>query len=136
MTGFRMLEHTADTGLVASGATIAEAFAGAAEGLFAIIAEVASVKETELRRLEISEENTEDLLFTWLNNLIYLLDTEMLIFRRFDVSLCDGKTLKAVCYGEKYDASRHHLKTGIKAATYHMLRVDTEKNQVQVIFDI
>jgi len=48
----------------------------------------------------------------------------------------DGRQLKATCYGEKYDPSRHHLKTGVKSATYHMLKVDKENNQVQVIFDV
>jgi SHS2 domain-containing protein len=28
------------------------------------------------------------------------------------------------------------LKTGVKSATYHMLKVDGEKNRVQVIFDV
>jgi SHS2 domain-containing protein len=42
----------------------------------------------------------------------------------------------ADCFGEKYDASRHRLKTGVKSATYHMLEVDSAKNRVQVIFDV
>jgi SHS2 domain-containing protein len=60
----------------------------------------------------------------------------MLLFKRFDIVELDGCRLTAVCYGEKYDPSRHHLKTGVKSATYHLLKVDREKNQVQVIFDI
>lgn len=136
MRRFRILEHTADIGLVAYGASLAEAFANAAYGLFAIIAELRSVKETESRKLEISEGSPEDLLFEWLNSLIYLFDTEMLLLKRFDVTEFDGKRIKAECFGERYDASRHRLKTGIKAATYHLLTVDREKNQVRVIFDI
>ena len=59
-----------------------------------------------------------------------------LLFKGFDmVEFGDGR-LQAVCRGEKYDPSRHQLKTGVKSATYHMLKVDKEKNQVQVIFDI
>jgi len=76
------------------------------------------------------------LLFEWLNRLIYFLDVDMLLLKRFDISDLDENRLKAVCYGEKYDPSRHHLKTGVKSATYHMLKVDREKNQVRVIFDI
>jgi SHS2 domain-containing protein len=44
--------------------------------------------------------------------------------------------LKAVCHGEKYDQGRHHLKTGIKSATYHMLDVNRRDNTVRVIFDV
>ncbi len=136
MRRYRILEHTADIGLVAYGASLAEAFANAAYGLFSIIAELRSVKETESRKLEISEGSPEDLLFEWLNSLIYLFDAEMLLLKRFDVTEFDGKRIKAECYGERYDVSRHHLKIGVKAATYHMLKVDAEKNQVRVIFDI
>lgn len=136
MKRFRLIEHTADIGLIAYGRSLAEAFANAAYGLFSIIAELKTVKETESRQLELSEEDSEALLFEWLNRLIYLFDVDMLLLRRFDVADFDGRGLKAICYGEKYDPSRHHLKMGVKSATYHMMKVDKEKNQVRVIFDI
>lgn len=136
MKRFQLIEHTADVGLIAYGQTLAEAFANAAYGLFSIIAELKTVKETESRQLELSEEDPEALLFEWLNRLIYLFDVEMLLFKRFDVRDFDEHGLKATCYGEKYDSSRHQLKTEVKAATYHLLKVDSEKNQVQVILDI
>jgi len=133
---FELIEHTADVGLMAYGETLAEAFANAAYGLFSIIAELDGVEETESRTVEIAEDDLEGLLFEWLNHLIYLFDVEMLLFKRFDIINLDGSSLKAVCYGEKYDPHRHHLKTGVKSATYHMLKVDRKNNQVQVIFDI
>ncbi len=133
---FQFIEHTADIGLIAYGQSLSEAFANAACGLFSIIAELKTVKEIESRQLELSEEDPEALLFEWLNRLIYLFDVEMLLLKRFDIRDFDGRGLKAICYGEKYDPSRHQLKTGVKAATYHMLKVDREKNQVQVIFDV
>lgn len=136
MKRFQLIEHTADVGLVAYGKTLAEAFANAAYGLFSIIAELKTVKENESRQIEISGEDLEGLLFEWLNSLIYFFDVDMLLFKRFDIKYLDRRQLKAVGYGEKYDSSRHRLKTGVKSATYHMLKVDEEKNQVQVIFDV
>jgi len=136
MKKFEIIEHTADTGLIAYGESLAEAFANAAYGMFWIIADVDDVKEIESRRVTVSEPDMEGLLFEWLNDLIYLFDVETLLFRRFDiVEFGDGK-LEAVCHGEKYDPSRHRLKTEVKSATYHMLEVDGEKNMVRVIFDI
>ena len=136
MNKFKLIEHTADIGLVAYGRTLAEAYANAAYGLFSIITEPGTVNETESRRLALSEDDPEALLFEWLNRLIYFFDVEMLLFKRFDITSFNGHELKAICYGEKYDPSRHQLKAGVKSATYHMLKVDREKNQVQVIFDI
>jgi SHS2 domain-containing protein len=136
MKRFQFIEHTADMGLIAYGRTLAEAFANAAYGMFSIITELRAVKEIESRRLELHEDDLEALLFGWLNSLIYFFDVEMLLFKRFDISELGEKQLKAICYGEKYDPSRHQLKIGVKSATYHMLKVDKEKSQVRVIFDV
>ena len=136
MKRFELIEHTADMGLAAYGKDLAEAFANAAYGMFSIIAELDNVKEIESRRVEINEDDIESLLFEWLNSLLYYFDVETLIFKRFDIIEFGEDHLAADCYGEKYDPSRHHLKTGVKSATYHMLEVDKAKNRVQVIFDV
>jgi SHS2 domain-containing protein len=136
MKRFELVEHTADMGLKAYGRTLAEAFANAAYGMFSVIADLERVRETESRRVEVSEDDAESLLFEWLNSLLYYFDVEGLIFKRFDMVEFGEKHLAADCRGEKYDASRHRLKLGVKSATYHMLEVNSEKNQVQVIFDV
>lgn len=136
MKKYELVEHTSDIGLVAYGKTLAEAFANAASGMFSIIAEVDTVNEAESRRVEITADDVEGLLFEWLNYLLYLFDVETLLFRRFEIDEFEDKSLIAVCRGEKYDPSRHRLKTGVKSATYHMLEVDREKNRVRVIFDV
>ena len=133
---YEFIEHTADIGLVAYGDTLAGAFANAAYGMFSIIAELDAVREAESRRVEVSADDIEGLLFDWLNSLLYYLDVEMLLFRRFDIIEFGDTRLVAVCYGEKYDPSRHHLKTGVKSATYHTMEVDRAENRVRVIFDI
>jgi len=136
MKRFELIEHTADMGLVAYGHDLSEAFANAAYGLFSIIADLNRVQEKECRRVELKEEDTEALLFEWLNHLLYVFDVEMLLLKRFDIEHFDGSGLKATCHGEKYDPSRHRLKTGVKSATYHLLKVDRENNRVQVILDL
>ncbi len=136
MRRYRLIEHTADIGLVAYGQNLAEAFGNAAYGMFSIIADLKTVREVESRQLELSEKDLDSLLFEWLNRLLYFFDVETLLFRRFDINELDDHHLEAVCYGEEYDPARHRIKLGVKSATYHMLRVDREKNRVQVIFDV
>ena len=136
MPKFKLIEHTADIGLTAYGKTLAEAFANAAYGMFSIMTEVRRVREREARRVELNDKEPEMLLFDWLNSLLYFFDVETLLFKRFDVELFDGNNLKAICYGEKYDPLRHQIKLGVKSATYHLLKVDKDKNQVRVIFDV
>jgi SHS2 domain-containing protein len=133
---FRLIEHTADIGLIAYGQDLAGAFANAGYGLFSIITDLRKVRQAESRTVEFEGKDYESLLFEWLNQLIYLFDVEMLILKRFDIERFNTHQLRATCYGEEYNSSRHQLKLGVKSATYHMLKVDTEKNQVLVIFDV
>jgi SHS2 domain-containing protein len=133
---FKLIEHTADIGLIAYGQNLGEAFSNAAYGLFSIITDLRKVRNVESRTVELEEKGPEDLLFAWLNHLIYLFDAEQIVFKKCDIQEFDGHKIKAVCYGEKVDPSRHEMKLGVKAATYHMLKVDPEKNEVQVILDI
>jgi SHS2 domain-containing protein len=134
---FELIEHTADVGIVAYGADVKEAFANAARGMFSLIVEAGSVRETAHRDIEVTAPDEESLLVTWLNELIYLFDVENVLFSRFEIIELDATRLKARAYGEPVDDTRHMLKTGIKAATYHMVEVDRSKGgRVQVLFDI
>ena len=136
MKRFELIEHTADIGLKAFGRNLAEAFANAAYGMFSIMTELEKVREVESRRVKVSADDIEGLLFEWLNSLLYYFDVEMLLFKRFDIIEFGETRLVADCYGEKYDASRHQIKIGVKSATYHTLEVDRVNNRVRVIFDI
>ena len=134
---FEIIDHTADVGIVAYGADMSQAFANAARALFSLITELDDVAEVLYRDVELTAPDEEGLLVEWLNELIYLFDTENIIFKRFDIIELNHTQLKARSYGEKVDKSKHKLKTGVKAATYHMLKVDKDDGcQVQVLFDI
>ena len=134
---FEIIDHTADVGIIAYGASISQAFTNAARALFSLITELDNVEEVVYRDIELVAPDQESLLVEWLNELIYLFDAENIIFKRFDITQLNSTRLKARSYGEKVDSAKHKLKTGVKAATYHMLKVDkTNGCQVQVLFDI
>ena len=134
---FEIVDHTADVGIVAYGADVSQAFANAAKALFSLITELDDVEEFLHRDIELTAPDEESLLVEWLNELIYLFDTENIVFKRFDITKPNNTQLKARSYGEKVDSSKHRLKTGVKAATYHMLKIDKGKVcRVKVLFDI
>jgi len=134
---FEIVDHTADVGIIAYGADVSQAFTNAARALFSLITELDNVEEFLHRDIELTAPDEESLLVEWLNELIYLFDTENIIFKRFDVTKLNNTHLKARSYGEKVDSSKHRLKTGVKAATYHMLKIDKGNDyQVKVLFDI
>jgi SHS2 domain-containing protein len=134
---FEILNHTADVGIIAYGADMKQAFANMARGLFSLITDLDDVEEVIHRDAELTAADEESLLVEWLNELIYQFDTEGIIFKRFDIIQLDNTRLRARGYGEKVDKSRHKIKMGVKAATYHMLKVERGNGgRVQVLFDI
>ncbi|MFC2056051.1 archease [Chloroflexota bacterium] len=134
---FEILNHTADVGIIAYGDDTKEAFANAAKGLFSLITELDNVEESEHRDIELTAPDQESLLVEWLNELVYLFDAENMLFKKFDITQFSNTHLKARSYGHKVDSSKHKLKMGIKAATYHMLKIDKSNgSKVQVLFDI
>ena len=134
---FELIDHTADIGIIAYGADMKQAFANAARALFSLITDLEDVKEVLHQDTELTATDKEGLLVEWLNELIYQFDAENMLFKRFDITELNNTQLKARSYGEKVDRLRHKLKIGVKAATYHMLRIDKEDGcKVQVIFDI
>ncbi len=135
---FEIVEHTADVGIVAYGRDVAELFANAALALFSLITDVGTIEQKLQLNVEISGEDTDSLLVEWLNELIYTFDVKRMVFGRFDISEMAGNRLEAVCYGEKIDPSKHRLKLGVKAATYHMLQLDRNGDgyRARVILDV
>jgi len=134
---FEIVNHTADVSIIAYGTDMSQAFANAARALFNLITELDDVAEILYRDIELTAPDQESLLVEWLNELIYLFDTEHILFKKFDITELNSTRLKARSYGEKVDSSKHRLKTEVKAATYHMLKVDKDNGcKVQVLFDI
>ena len=136
MKRFDIIEHTADAGIIAYGAELKEAFANAAYAMFDLIADLEAVREDVCRQIEVEAEDRESLVISWLNELLYIFDVERTVFRRFDILQLGETGLKAECYGEPVNQWRHGLKAGVKAATYHMLKIEKSNGySIQVILD-
>ena len=135
---FEIIDHTADVGIVAYGADVEELFSNAALALFSLITEPESIKGKLHFDLTVNSEDRDSLLVEWLNELIYLFDVEHILFNRFDIESLTRNQLKATCYGETFDPIKHKVKVGVKAATYHMLKLDKNGGgyKAQIIFDI
>ena len=136
---YEIMEHTADVGLRVFGKDLKELFANAAEGLFdLIVGDLGTIQPEQMISLTVEAQDLEELFADWLRELLYLCNAERWLFSKFEVLDIDSKRLKARCFGEPYDPSRHEWEMEIKAVTYHRLRVEevTAGWRAQVIFDI
>jgi SHS2 domain-containing protein len=132
---YEEIDHTADVGIRAHGRTLDELFANAAEGMFSLVADLAKVKPVGEIEVRLAAEDVPTLLVRWLSELLYVHETEHLLFSAFDV-LVQGTSLTGRARGEPIDKARHELQLAIKAVTRHGLRVDPKEGIAEVIFDI
>ena len=132
---YEEIEHTADVGIRAYGNTLEELFAAAAEGMFSLIADLSKVRPVGEGEVRVRGTDPPQLLVNWLQELLFLHETQRLLFVDFDVRI-DGMVLAGKARGEAIDKARHELKLAIKAVTYHGLTVDPKAGTAQVIFDI
>ena len=120
---FEILEHPADVGFLAHGETREELFQNAAAAMFSLACDPAAIEEKERRELLAEGEGIEALLYAWLAEVLAVADAEGLVFRRAEVGEISERRVRGVAYGEKFDRTRHHAGTYIKAVTFHQLEV-------------
>lgn len=97
-----------------------------------------SVRPSGLLELEAKGNDSASLLVSWLAEILFQAETREWAFREFKVADLSGMQVRGWGLGEPLDLKRHHVKTEIKAPTYHMLELKEEAGQwiAQVIFDI
>ena len=120
---YRIIEHTADIGIEIETRSLAGVFIHSADALKNIIFGKVRLEENLKREIELEEKDTEILLVTFLNELLYLLEVERFAFSRMEISEIDGKKLKVILYGSLFDPSRTKAEREIKSATYHQINV-------------
>ena len=114
--------HEADIGVRGSGATLEEAFAGAALALTSAICDPTTVLPQQSLTIDCAAPDLELLLVDWLNALIYRMATRHLLFSRFELKI-DGTRLHATAWGEPVDVARHQPAAEAKGVSYCELKV-------------
>lgn len=132
---YRRLEHTADAMVEVHGKDLDERFGNAAYALFDQITDVTKVEPKGEMEVILSAESRDQLLVDFLQELLFLNDTEDLVFSEFDVKT-DGHKLEAHVRGEKFDDQRHPKRSVVKGVTYHKLEFDDERGIITILFDV
>ncbi len=138
MGGFELVEHTADVGVIATGATLAEALAWVAKGMFSVIVNLDKVEPREQIEVSVESADTHALVVDWLNELVYRHEAEGFVPCEFRVTVGDDRaSLTATCEGEPVDPMRHGPLDVVKAATYHKLDVSHDDEwRIRVFLDV
>lgn len=129
MTGFEILEHTADMGFRVRGASADALFANAAAALASITMDNSRAKPLVRHPVLTEGDSLEERLVHWLNEVLWLIDGRGIAPARFE---------SAAVWGEPRDTAKHPPRLVVKAVTFHQLRVwqDAEGWGAEVYLDV
>jgi len=137
LKGFRLLDiATADMAFEAYGKDLNELFSNAAIAITSVMFE-GDIGQKIIKKIELEEDEDIVLLQKWLSEIVYLHESERLLFSKFDVKT-NGRKLSATIYGEKYDKKKHKFIIDVKAVTYHKMSIEKTKNgyKCTVVVDV
>ena len=141
---YKFLEEigTADIAFEATGRDLPELFRDAADATMNVMIDnLDAIEPRETRRILLSNDEIDMLLFDFLQELIYLKDAERLLLRLREAQLQEKDQkyfLNAEAAGEPLDAARHHQRADVKAVTLHDFSVEKEDSgwKARVLLDI
>lgn len=137
-TTVERIGHIADVGLRVKAANAADAFVAVAQGMFEILLSRREANEVEEWSIHVTAEDWQDLLVTWLEELLYRFEMEEMVPASIEIKHLDPEQLEARVRGERLDPDRHEVGTQILAVTSNHIYA-RELNggfEIQIVFDI
>jgi len=135
---YEQFDHTADIGVRIFGRNLKELFENAAFALFDIAADLEGLTSSISLTFDIKAENLDELLLSWLDELLFNFCTKSILFFDFKIKSVSKDHLTAKAFGRHVGENKNRLKTEIKAVTYHELKIQKVKSgfEATVIFDV
>ncbi len=122
ISSWEHFEHGADIGIRGIAPTLEQAFEQAAVAMTAVITDPLSVSANTAVEIYCEAPDIELLFVSWINELVYQMAVDGLLFSRYEVAI-DDDHLSAVAYGEAVDQRKHQPAVEIKGGTFTELRV-------------
>jgi SHS2 domain-containing protein len=140
MPNYEFIEHTSDIGVRVFGKSLEDLFKNCAEALFNIVIDFKPEKKIK-EKIVLKAESLEEILITWLNELLSLFYIYKFLPVEYSLTLNKKNKLfsfMATIYGQNFESDLHKIKTEVKAATYHDLKIEKKDDLyiAEVIFDV
>lgn len=132
---YKFLKHTADAKFQAFGKTLEESFANAALAMFSVMTDE-KIKPKIKKLIHVKGIDQKQLLYNFLEEFLFLLDTEFLLLSKIEDIKIKENELNAIAYFDKADKYKTH--GDVKAVTYQQMEIKKEKDKfmVQVVVDV
>ncbi len=126
---FKFLEHATDAIVEVEAPTMVEALGEAANAVIHTTLNPEMVRPTESREIHAEGGDLRHMLFSWLEEVIYLLITKGFAIKEIKPHMSTRGDLYVItgrASGERMDLSRHGFKVEIKAPTFHEMEIQQQ----------
>ncbi len=120
------MDHATDAFIEVTAKDLKEAFSVTADAVINITLDQEKVEEKEQKEFSAQGKDLRYLLFSWLEEITFVLITQGFAIRRIDFDMLenDGYTINAKAYGEPLDFKKHNFKVEIKAPTFYEMKIE------------
>ncbi len=118
---YRFVDHTADIAFEVYGKNLSELIENASYAFYEAFVYVEKISSDTDKKVEIEAENEDMLLYSWLNELLYLFDTEFFAAKKVSV-VVSGYSAKGELVGGRFTSEL--VKVEPKAITMHKFKVE------------
>jgi SHS2 domain-containing protein len=136
--GYKLLPHTTDAYIQATGSTLGEAFEYAGMALFDTMCDLKYISADLVENVEVSAADEISLLHNWLESLLLKFELEGKVYSRFKVTLnrrpSNRLQANAKIYGEPYERRKHGAKVEVKAVTVHKMEISRNGDMTTLRF--
>lgn len=122
---YNFLDHATDAIIEVRAKNLKEAFTVTANAIINLTLDQDKVEEKEVKEFVAGGKDLRYLLFSWLEEIVFVLITEGFAIKRVELNISEdnGYYINAKAYGEPLDLRKHNFKVEIKAPTFYDMEI-------------
>ena len=122
---YRLLDHATDAIIEVNAKDLKEAFSVAADAIVSLTLDRDSVEEKEERAFSADGKDLKYLLFSWAEEISFVLITEGFAISRieFEMDHAGTHSINARAFGEPLNVKKHNFRMEIKAPTFYDMEI-------------
>ncbi len=131
---YKLLDHTGDLRIMVYGNNYKLLFENSLYAMANLITDTSKFNKDKTKKIKIIQKNYDDLLVSFLNDILFYLETEKILYYDSDLNI-KNMELTGTIYGFKIPDNIEYEYV-IKAPTYYNLEIKPEDNYAIIVLDI
>lgn len=131
---YKLLDHTGDLRIMVYGNNYKLLFENSLYAMANLITDTSKFNKDKTKKIKIIQKNYDDLLISFLNDILFYLETEGILYYDSDLNIKNTE-LTGTIYGFKIPDNIEYEYV-IKAPTYYNLEIKPENNYAMIVLDI